>query len=83
MSVNVTIQMPDSAYAALRTGPKEFARAMRLAAAVKWYEAGMLSQGKAAEMAGLSRVAFLEALNRFKVSPFQYDAEELAREMHA
>src|SRR6266540_690801 len=42
----------------------------RLAAAVKWYELGMISQSKAAEVAGISRQAFLEALARFKVSPF-------------
>jgi hypothetical protein len=31
----------------------------------------MISQSKAAELAGVSRQEFLEALNRFKVSPFQ------------
>jgi predicted HTH domain antitoxin len=51
-----------------------------LAAAVKWYELGTISQSKAAELAGVSRQEFLEALNRFKVSPFQVTPEELARE---
>lgn len=46
-----------------------FVKEMRIAAAVKWYELGRLSQGKAAEVAGLSRSAFIEALSRFKVSP--------------
>ena len=53
---------------------------MRLAAAVKWYELEMISQSKAAELAGVSRQEFLEALNRFKVSPFQVTPEELAGE---
>ena len=54
---------------------------MRLAAAVKWYEMGTLSQSKAAEIAGLSRAEFIDALNRFRVSPFQYDSvEELVGE---
>ena len=51
-----------------------------LAAAVKWYELGMISQGKASELAGVRRQEFLMALNRFKVSPFQVTPEELARE---
>ena len=54
---------------------------MRLAAAVKWYELGKISQEKAAEIAGLSRAAFIDALSRFQVSPFQYSAEELSEEM--
>jgi predicted HTH domain antitoxin len=58
----------------------EFVGELRLAAAVKWYELGMISQSKAAELAGVSRQEFLEALDRFKVSPFQVTAEELARE---
>ena len=50
---------------------------MRVAAAVKWYEMEMLSQGKAAEAAGLSRAAFMEALCRFKVSSCQETTEEI------
>ena len=54
---------------------------MRVAAAVKWYEFGRFSQGRAAEIAGLSRSGFIDALSRYKVSPFQYTAEELAEEL--
>jgi predicted HTH domain antitoxin len=51
-----------------------------LAAAVKWYETGMVSQGRAAEISGVSRPEFIEALWRFGVTPFQADAEELITE---
>ena len=54
--------------------------AMRVAAAVKWYEMKTVSQAKAAEIAGLSRAEFLDALGRFGVSPFQYDSDELIKE---
>ena len=54
---------------------------MRLAAAVKWYEVGTVSQSKAAEIAGISRQAFLDALIRFEVSPFQTTPDELAEEL--
>ena len=77
----VSINLPETAFAALRKAPDEFVREMRIAAAVKWYELGELSQGKAAEIAGLTRAEFIAALARFKVSPLQYTAEELIEEL--
>lgn len=78
--MRVTVEVPDEALDALREAPASFANEMRLAAAVKWFEVGRLSQGRAAEIAGLSRAAFLEALDRFGVSPFQYGADEILAE---
>ena len=49
------IELPESAFSALRKPPAEFVQEMKYAAVVKWYEAGMISQDKAAEIAGLSR----------------------------
>jgi len=54
---------------------------LRLAAAVKWYELGLVSQSKAAEIAGLSCSDFIAELSRYKVSPFQYDADEIISEV--
>ena len=77
----VSIQLPETVFSALRKTPDEFVKEMRIAAAVKWYELGEVSQGKAAEIAGLTRAEFINALSRFKVSPFQYTAEELNRKL--
>lgn len=77
----ISIDLPDAAFASLGKAPDEFVRDMRIAAAVKWYELGELSQGKAAEIAGLSRAEFIDALSRLKVSPFQYTASELSEEL--
>jgi predicted HTH domain antitoxin len=80
MTIQLTIDLPEDIFSLLRKSPAEFVGEMRLAAAVKWYELGMISQSKASELAGVSRQGFLEALHRFKVSPFQVTAEELVRE---
>ncbi len=77
----LTLQMPESVFATLQQAPDEFAQELRVAAAVKWYELGRVSQGRAAEIAGLSRAAFIDALARYRVSPLQYTAEELAEEL--
>jgi predicted HTH domain antitoxin len=80
MSVQVVLELPEEVFSALRRTPEAFVTEMRLAAAVKWYEIGMLSQGKAAELAGVSRQEFLASLARFDVSPFQVTPDELAQE---
>lgn len=79
--VQITIQLPEGALATLRQDPEGFAQKLRLAAAVKWYEMKKISQGRAAEIAGISRSEFIDALGRFDVSPFQYDADEVLKEL--
>lgn len=81
MTIQVSIELPNDVFSALRSNPETFVQEMRLAAAVKWYEVGMVSQSKAAEIAGVSRHQFLEALHRYHVSPFQVTPEELAQEL--
>ena len=78
--VRMTIDMPEGALAAVRKGPEEFTAELRLLAAIKWYELGEVSQGRAAEIAGLSRTEFLAALGRLGVTPYQYSAEEVLGE---
>ncbi len=77
----ITYDMPPGTFSALRLSPKEFAREMRVAACVQWYAQGAISQGKAAEIAGLSRAEFLEELFRRKVPACQVTYEELIEEI--
>lgn len=78
--VQMTIEMPEGALASLRKDPEDFMRELRLAAAIKWYELGEVSQSRASEIAGVSRQEFLAALGRYRVSPFQYTPEEVIEE---
>jgi len=84
--VTVSFEFSEDVFASLRKDPDRFAKELRLAAAVKWYEMGWVSQGRAAEIPGLSRSRFIFPLGRFEVSPFQYGiakiAEETNRESH-
>jgi predicted HTH domain antitoxin len=79
--IQVQLSLPESVFSVTRSTPDEFVQEMRLAAAVKWYEVGTVFQSKAAEIAGISRQSFLDALVRFKVSPFQTTPDELAEEL--
>lgn len=76
-SQTIKIEIPIGVFSALKQTTDEFAQSLRIAAAVKWYERGMVSQGKAAEIAGLCREDFIMALGKFDISPFQYSAEVL------
>jgi predicted HTH domain antitoxin len=77
----ITLQLPDDVFSALRRSPEEFARELRVAAAIHWYERGELSQEKAAQVAGLSRAQFLMELARTKSNAFVVDFEDLKREL--
>ena len=67
---------------AVRLTPEEMERQILLMAALKMFELGKISSGKAAELAGLSRVDFLEECGRYHVSPFNYPDEEVLSELN-
>ena len=64
--VTVTFELPEDALSSVRKDPDHFAQELRLAAAVKWHEMEVVSQSRAAEIAGLSRSEFIEALGRLR-----------------
>ena len=78
----ISFEFEPSTFSALRLAPMEFAREMRIAAAVQWYAQGIVSQGKAAELAALTRSELLEELFRRRVPACQVTADELVDEIH-
>ena len=80
-TIQVTFTVNRDIFSALRQDPDHFVPELRLAAAVKWYELGVVSQAKAAEIAGITRSEFIHELARFRVTPFQYSADEISHEV--
>jgi predicted HTH domain antitoxin len=75
----VTVQFPETVLSMLRRSPDELAREIRVAAAVDWYRRGLVSQAVAADLAGLVRSDFIEALAHRGVDVMQEDDASLAR----
>jgi predicted HTH domain antitoxin len=78
---SITLDFPSDVFAALRRSPDEFARELRMAAAIHWYSQALISQEKAAEVAGVHRIEFLDELARRHVEVVQVDPDDLAREL--
>jgi predicted HTH domain antitoxin len=77
MTTNITIPIDNSILLSLKTTREEFARQMLFASALALYRQSKLSLGKAAEMAGYSRMAFIEELARRGEPIFDFTEEEV------
>lgn len=64
----------------LKESKEQFEQDARFLLAIKLYELGKISSGKAAKLAGLRRVNFLLKLSEYKVSPFQVSMNEILEE---
>lgn len=71
------LDIPEKVLLAGKTDETSFARELCILAGVKLYELGRLSSGRAAELAGMSRVEFLLTLGRHQVFPFQAELNDL------
>lgn len=75
----IQIDVPEKILLAEKTDETAFGRELRVLAAVKLYELGRLSSGRAAELADMPRVEFLLVLERYNVFPFEAELRELER----
>ena len=78
---HLDVTYPEGFEMAVQLTKAEFAQQILLMAALKMFELGKLSSGKAAQLARMSRVEFLETCGRYKVSIFNYSPEELEAEL--
>lgn len=64
----LTIEYPDEILVSLKETQDDFSEELKIAAAVKLYEMGKLSSGKAARLAGMDKISFLKILGKYQVS---------------
>ena len=79
--MQIRLEIPDTSLSITRESPDEFARSLRIAAAVKWYELGRISQSKAAELIGCNRVELFNHLRDYCVPFLQVSAADLEEEI--
>ncbi len=83
MLKEATVTYPQGVPQLLKMSDAEFAGELTFLAAAKLYELGRLSSGKAAELAGMARVEFLQALAQIGVPAINLQAEEVEAEIRA
>lgn len=77
MSTQVTVEVDEGAVEMFGGSAADFSREMLIAAVLRWFEEGRLSQGQAAQMLGMNRGEFFDLLYEHKVSPVQMSVAEL------
>lgn len=79
----LTIPYDDDLLLTFGKSPEEFEHEIRVFLAAKLFEAGKISLGRAARMAGFPKHVFMNELARLKVSWVNWDDDELANELDA
>jgi predicted HTH domain antitoxin len=71
------IEVPESVLVAEGTDEVAFADELKLLAAIKLNELGRLSSGRAADLAGMTRIEFQLQLGHHQVFPFEAEFRDL------
>jgi predicted HTH domain antitoxin len=79
---SISLEIPEEILISLKETPESLSREISILAAVKLFELGKLSSGRAAQLAGMSRIEFLTALGRYQVSPFSLTSQQLAQDVN-
>jgi predicted HTH domain antitoxin len=79
--VELALHVPDDLDLALNVEPSALSRELLFAAAVKLFELGKISSGKAAELAGLPKPLFLPKLVDVGVSASTLSTEDIAEDI--
>ncbi|MBD3307030.1 UPF0175 family protein [candidate division KSB3 bacterium] len=80
-TATVSFDVSQDVLASLRIGPVDLGNHIRLLAAIAYFQEKKLSLGKAAELAGLNRLAFMDVLAQQGITLFDYDESMLPGEI--
>lgn len=75
------VDLPAEAFDATPWDPAAIAAELRVLWLIELVRTRRLAHSKAAQLAGMSREAFIVAMGARGVSPFDYDPDELAEEL--
>ena len=79
--MEIRIEVPDDLPQLLRRTPEELRYDLRLRALAGLVERGLVSSGRAAELAGVSRREFLDWCGRWQIRIHRWDDVETDREL--
>lgn len=77
----ITLEVSQDILAALKMGATDLGYHLRVLAAITFFQEKQLSLGKAAELAGLNRLAFIDLLTQKGVVVFDYDESALQTDL--
>ena len=80
-SSSLVDSLPEGFEYAVELTREELEAHLRLMAALKMFELGKISSGKAAELAGMGRMDFFETCRRYRVPLFNYPPEQIEAEL--
>jgi predicted HTH domain antitoxin len=79
----LTVQYPDDLLVASGKPREEMEEELTFQLAVRPFEVGQLSLGKAAELVGMNRLRFADELGRMKIPVVNLNDEEIQAELRA
>ncbi|PSN13701.1 hypothetical protein C7271_22310 [filamentous cyanobacterium CCP5] len=81
MSESITFEISSDLLAALKLGATDLGRNIRLMAAISYFQEKKLSLGKAAQLADMNRLDFMDILAKRGIVIFDYDESMLESEL--
>jgi predicted HTH domain antitoxin len=81
-TATISFELSQDLLASLKIGPVDLGKNIRLMSAIAYFQEKKLSLGKAAQLAGLNRLAFMDVLARKGITLFDYDESMLQTELN-
>ena len=77
----IRFNVSEDILACLKSGVDDLTREIRLISAITYYRDKKLSLGKAAQLAGMNRIKFMDLLSEKKITIFNFDESEVKSEI--